>query len=103
MKFKNEISGATEWQKLEIQIPEFLNTSQPWVDMDIKMTFSLFRVHFRSYPGVFGVLWWFLDFQKNIIAPAGKLNQLFGHVAHVCSASDLVYWIRNVRINYVPK
>ena len=46
---------------------------------------------------------WFLGFQKLFMVPADYENQLFDYVARPCPQNDPAHWIRNVRIDNVPK
>ena len=46
---------------------------------------------------------WFLGFQKLFMVPADYENQLFMHDANICSQNNQDFWIRNVRIDNVPK
>ena len=73
------------------------------VDMDTKRILIAFWVCFRSYPGPDGIFSWFLGFQKNFMVPADYENQLFRYFPDFSWENDLFFWIRHIRIDYVPE
>ena len=70
-----------------------------WSLLSSEFTSDLIQV----LTAFFHDLSWFLGFQKLFMVPADYKNQLFDYVAQLCPENEPAYWIRNVRIDNVPK